>query len=81
MWKETLLANQVKLIVNDEASETITITRGVAQGNTISRLTFTVVKETVAKWIERKCRGYVIAEIEVKGIDYIYDEVRVTDTE
>ena len=28
MWKDTTLGNQVKLIVNDEASETIMITRG-----------------------------------------------------
>ena len=44
----------------------ITITKGIAQGNTISLLTFTVVKERVAKWIEREYRGYEIAEIEVK---------------
>ena len=49
MWKETALGNQVRLIVNGQASETITITRGVAQGNTISPLTFAVVKETIAK--------------------------------
>jgi hypothetical protein len=55
--------------------------RGVAQGNTISPLTFTVVKEMVAKWIERECRGYEIAGIEVKGMDYMDDEVRITDTE
>jgi hypothetical protein len=66
MWNETALGNQVRLIINGEASETITITRGVAQVNTISPLTFAVVKETVAKWIERECRGYAIAGIEVK---------------
>jgi hypothetical protein len=81
MWKETALGNQVKLIVNGDASETITITRGVAQDNTISPLTFAVVKETVAKWIERECRGYAIAGIEVKGIDHMDDEVHVADTE
>ena len=54
MWKKTALGNQMRLIVNGEASDTITITRGVAQGNTISPLTFAVVKETVAKWIERE---------------------------
>ena len=51
MWKETALGNQVRLIVNGEASEIITITQGIAQENTICPLTFTVVKETVAKWI------------------------------
>ena len=51
MWKETALGNQVRLIVNGEASEIITIIWGVAQGNTISLLTFAVVKETVAKRI------------------------------
>ena len=51
----------------------------VAQGNTISFLTFTVVKETVAKWIERECRGYVIAGIEVKGMDYMDNEVHIAD--
>ena len=54
---------------------------GVAQGNTISPLTFAVVKETVAKWIEHKCRGYAIVGIEVKGMDYMDDEVRIADTE
>ena len=71
----------MRLIVNGQASETITITRGVAQGNTISPLTFAVVKKTVAKWIERECRGYEIAGIEVKGMDYMDDEVRIADTE
>ena len=69
------------LIVNGEASDTITITRGVAQGNTIIPLTFAIVKETVAKWIERECRGYVIAGIEVNRMDYMDDEVRIADTE
>ena len=36
MWKETTLGNPVRLIVNGEASDTKTITRGVAQGNTIN---------------------------------------------
>ena len=81
MWKKTALGNQVRLIINDEASEIITITRGVAQGNTISPLTFAVVKETVAKWIERKYRRYAIVEIKVKGMDYMDDEVRIADTE
>ena len=79
MWKETALCNQVRLIVNGEASETITITRGVAQGNTISTLTFAVVKETIA--IERECRGYAIAGIELKRMDYMDDEVYIIDTE
>lgn len=60
MWKETATGNQVRLVVNGKASEIITITRGVAQGNTISPLTFAVVKETVAKWINKECRGYTI---------------------
>ena len=71
----------MRLIVNGEASEIITITRGVAQRNTISPLTFAVVKETVAKWIAHECHGYSIAGIEVKGIDYMDDEVRIADTE
>ena len=69
------------MIVNGEASEFITITRGVAQGNTISPLTFAVVKETVVKWIAQECRGYSIARIEVKGMDYMDDEVHIADTE
>ena len=81
MWQETALGNQVRLIVNGDASDIITITRGVAQGNTISPLTFAVVKETVAKWIEKECRGYAIAGIEVKGMDYMDDEVRIADSE
>jgi hypothetical protein len=81
MWKETTLGNQVRLIVNGQASETIMITREVAQGNTISPFTFAVVKKTVAKWIERECRGYEIAEIEVNDMDYMDDEVRIADTE
>ena len=40
---------------NGEAFDIITITRGVAQGNTISPLTFAVIKETVAKWIAAEC--------------------------
>jgi hypothetical protein len=59
----------------------IIITREVAQGNTISPLTFAVVKKTVAKWIEQECRGYAIAGIEVKRMDNMDDEVRVADTE
>ena len=51
MWKETSLGNHVRLIVNRDALELITITRGVAQGNMINLLTFAVVNETVAKWI------------------------------
>ena len=84
MWKEIALGNQVGLIVNGQAFETITITRGIAQGKTINPLTFAVVKETVAKWIERECRGYEIAGIEVKGMDYMDymdDEVCIADTE
>jgi hypothetical protein len=54
---------------------------GVAQGNTISPLTFAVVKKTVAKWIEQECRGYAIAGIDVKRMDCMDDEVRVADTE
>ena len=81
MWKKTALGNQVRLIVNGQAFETITITKGIAQGKTISPLTFAVVKETVAKWIERECRGYEIAGIEVKGMDYMDDEVCIADTE
>ena len=81
MWKETALGNQVRLIVNREASEIITITRGVAQGNTISPLTFAVVKETVAKWTAAECRGYAIVGIEVKGMDYMDDKVRIADME
>ena len=44
-------------------------------------MTFAVVKETVAKWIEREYRGYEIAGIEVKCMDYMDDEVRIADTE
>ena len=36
MWKKTVSDNKVWFIVNGEASELITIMRGVAQGNTIS---------------------------------------------
>ena len=81
MWKETALGNQVRLIVNGEAFDTITITRGVVQGNTIGPLTFAVVKKTFIKWIECECRGYAIAGIKVKGMDYMDDEVRIADTE
>ena len=56
------------------------VNEGVAQGNTFSFLTFAVVKEIVAKWIERKCRRYVITGIEVKGINYMNNEVRIADT-
>ena len=79
MWKETTLGNQVRLIVNGEASQLITITRGVAQDNTISPLTFAVIKETVAKWITQEYCGYYIVRIDVKGMDYMDDEVRIAD--
>jgi hypothetical protein len=49
MWKEIAFDNHVRLIENGEASELITTTPGVAQGNTISLLTFAVVKQTLAK--------------------------------
>lgn len=81
MWQETATGNQVRLVVNGKASELITITRGVAQGNTISPFTFAVVKETVAKWIDKECQGYAIAGIQVKGMDYMDDEVKTADTE
>lgn len=81
MWKETSLGNHVRLIVNRDALELITITRGVAQGNMINLLTFAVVNETVAKWIAQECRGYLIARIKVKCMDYMDDEVRIADTE
>ena len=53
----------------------------MTQCNTINPLTFAVIKETVAKWIEWECRGYAIAGIEVKGMDYMDDKVRIADTE
>lgn len=81
MWKETASGNQVRLVINGKATEVITITRGVAQGNTISPLTFAVVKETVAKWIAKECRGYMVAEVEIKGMDYMDDEVRIAGDE
>ena len=34
----------------------------------------------VAKWIEQECRGYAIAGIEVKKIDYMDDGVCIADT-
>jgi hypothetical protein len=40
-----------------------------------------IIKETVTKWGEKECRGYSIAWIEVKMMDYINDEVRIADTE
>ena len=47
----------------------------------ISLLTFTVVKETVAKWIAQECKEYAIPRIKVKGMDYMDDEVRIADLE
>lgn len=47
----------------------------------ISPLTFAVVKENVVKLIATECRGYSIAGIEVKGINYMDDEVYIADTE
>jgi hypothetical protein len=81
MWKETALGNHVRLIVNGEASELITITWGVVQNNTICPLTFAVVQETVAISIAQDCRGYLISRIEIKGIYYMDDEVCFADTE
>lgn len=80
MWKERTSENQVRLIVNGDASELIIITGGVAQGNTINPLKFAAVKKTVAKWIAKECRGYSIAGIEIKKINYMDNEVRIADT-
>ena len=83
MWKETgqtTLGNQVRLIVNEEASDTITITRGGGPRQHDQPPHLRGRKGNGREWIERECQKYVIAGIEVKGMNYMDDEVRIADT-
>ena len=72
MWKETgqtTLGNQVRLIVNEEASDTITITRGGGPRQHDQPPHLRGRKGNGREWIERKCRKYAIARIELKGMN------------
>lgn len=80
MWTKTSLGNHIRLVVNGEASELITITWRLAHDNTISPLTFAVVKEVVAKWIAQESNRYVITGIEAKGMDHMDDKIRIADS-
>lgn len=80
MWKKTAIGNQMRLIVNGEASEPITITRRAAHDKSISPLTFAVVNGKLPKWLSKECQEYLIAGIDIKGMDYMGDEVHIAVT-
>lgn len=54
MLKQTKNDNQIKVIMNGNASELMIIIKGVIHDNTIRSLKFVVVKETVAKLISKE---------------------------
>ena len=93
-WKPTnsKIANEIKAMRKHEREEALLMKKRTASeaGDRSDRERMKAArstphvrgrKKTVTKWIELEYRGYAIAEIEVKWMDYMNDEVRIADTE
>lgn len=60
-------------------SPRIPVTRGVAQGNTNSALTFNTIKNTVNLWVNHECVGYRLYGTSVPDLSYVDDEALLSD--
>ena len=73
-WLESTRGCSIHIKSGRNLSPRIPVTRGVAQGNTNSALTFNTIKNTVNLWVNHECVGYCLYGTSVPDLSYVDDE-------
>lgn len=78
-WIATTRGCSIHIKSGRNFSPRIPVTRGVAQGNTNSALTFNTIKNTVNLWVNHECVGYRLYGTSVPDLSYVDDEALLSD--
>ena len=73
-WIDSTRGCSVHIKSGRNLSPRIHVTRGVAQGNTNSALTFNTIKNTVNLWVNHECVGYRLYDTSIPDLSYVDDE-------
>lgn len=73
-WIDSTRGCSIHIKSGRNLSPRIPVSRGVAQGNTNSALTFNTVKNTVNLWVNHECVGYPLYGTSVPDLSYVDDE-------
>lgn len=73
-WIDSTRGFSVHIKSDRNLSPRTHITRGVAQGNTNSALTFNTVKNTVNLWVNHECVDYRLYNTFVPDLSYVDNE-------
>lgn len=73
-WIDSTQGCSVHIKSGRNLSPLIHVTRGVAQGNTNSALTFNTIKNTVNLWMNHECVGYQLYDTSIPDLSFVDDE-------
>ncbi|XP_078343059.1 uncharacterized protein LOC144628818 [Oculina patagonica] len=79
-WIDSTRGCSIHIKSGRNLSPRINVTRGVAQGNTNSALTFITIKNTVNLWVNHECVGYNLYNTNVPDLSYVDDEALLSDS-
>ena len=81
LWAQTVMDNQIHVRGRGCLSAWTHVRRGIAQGNTISPITYIVFADTSYKWVEKKILGASVFGIQCPGVAFVDDTLGMTDNE